>query len=475
MINSEKSKQHGFSLIEMLIVVVLLGLCLAAVVAFALRIQIASFAYNQKAEGGDRSKVITSQIKKDFENIGANLAYSERRGTSGAVSSNFNPHPDYSVGGDERSVTIQRRETNDDSYLVSSWMLVNGSGEISFSPNVREGIIGWNNPASENRAVYLTGDGEFSIIENGAEIFRRSNSDLDPIRSGDRFTISMNVDAAGNCSLAYYRRRAEDRQLLYKSRQNCPSYPLQTFIGISANDYLTDVNIQGSWFEPVADSQSPASKMPLLPTFRGKRLEKPIWITDKNQFSLLSTDTSIDPVALVNPVYFYSPNEKVEMSIGKPLRGEFAEGDICLLMNFAANKTVLGVLIYVQENKNSTVLQFLPSNEANLEDFGGFFSMPEDFIDQEFDNRSRLVRLNKPVNYQVISDEGTAGLILARREGLDPWENVAYGLTDFSIEERQSGGENIFYFKYDLAVEDSASTEPLTSELTVSPKALNLR
>ena len=471
--NSIKKGERGFSLVEMIVVVVILSFCLLAVTGFVLRLQIAEFAYGQKTGTADRESVVTAQANKDFEKIGRNLASNEPRVKFGKISPEFLPNDDYTVLVNDTQAEISRLGNTGGGPLASLWVLSRGSGELSFEPEAFPAVVGWQNGNGENRVFRLESNTDFTILENDVRVYAASGG-VDSNQPGDRLVIALNTTDGGSglCQVNYYRRRGEERQLIYQSRNDCPRFALQPYADLGAAAKLHRLEIKGSWFE----SNDPGDQerlLPLLPYKGEERLSNPVWISASGEeFTLFVSNLTTDSVTLKSPVSF--PDREADLTVNNPLRGEFKIGDYCLLIDYRGRKSVLGKITEAGFIRDGSQLKFVAANRDNPA-WEQFRSADEDYIGHEFPTTAKLVRLDPAITYQKHLDSTGAGAVLLRREGVDAWENVAYGLYNFSISKPSERNRNLYFLNFSLSSEDDERSEPREVKLTLEPDTLEKR
>ena len=465
---------HGFSLIELLLVVVLLGFVLIAVVQFGSRMRLSGEARKQTAELTDRQSVLTSQLKKDFEAVGSNLPRSSQSTAAGQVAPFFLTSRDYQVSVRENSANITRFAETGETELYSAWGLVRGNSEISFVPQTTKSAFGFRDADNNVSAFYFNEPRDWKISAAGENY---SAQDLPGAMSdGDGVTIALDWSETGGCAVSFYFTHNEERRFIFRRRINC-AYRFQVFVDLQTGGSAADFNLRGSFFDRLDDRRENGG-LPLLPTKNGVVSPVPVWIESGGEsFTLLKSDLAIDPLPTLTPVLFEDQNNEVEVTVANVLRGALAVGDFCLLIDDSAQISVLVQIIKITPQKNQTNLIFLPVNKSNPA-WDDFYSQDVDFLNRSFPPNSRLVRLSAPVAYRLASDERVGesqvpDLAILRREGIEPWEKVAFGVTRSQLTDDPANGRHSFIMKFSILPEQATSVEPRLVQMTFSPSALN--
>jgi prepilin-type N-terminal cleavage/methylation domain-containing protein len=460
---------RGFSLIEVMIVLVLLSLVLAAVVIVGNSLRSASESFSQGAEMSDRQSVFTNQVKKDFETVGFNLKGSFETSASGQVAPLFFSSDDYRVSVANDLANISRQSNSGEADLFSVWGLVRGSSEISFTPRSPKTTVGYRDSGNDSYFFYYADPQDWEIVA-GRETILSANDSTEQIAFGDRVTVALDSTENG-CALSFYFLRGEERRFLIRREIGC-KYQYQPFVRLRAGGYVPDLSLRGSWFKRL-DAGTESNLLPALPVKNGKRSAVPVWIEDGGStFTLLRSDLGIDPVTSTNAVEFTESSTEADITILPILRGDLAQGDYCLLIDDGAQKSVLGKITQISYGRQGVVATFAAAS-LNFPAWNEFYSEDSDFINHNFPAGSRLIRLSEPVVYKFSANGETPEML--RREGSSPWEKVAFGVTESSLTHETSNGQNNFILNYSILPENAASVEARPVSLTFSPSALNAR
>lgn len=473
-----KNNQNGFSLIEVLIVVVILGFVLLSVIAFGRKIQTADSTYARAAETSDREMVLTNQIKKDFETVGFNLNQPVGENASGLVDPEFIENLDYEIEVQSAAANINRiSDNNNNNYLQSAWRLTSGSSSSSFIPAATNSYFGFSNAAGNSFALFLGSTADtWAIFENTSQVFSSGES-TETISADDLLTIALDNNNDSACFISYYRQRGEERRLLYSQAISCENYPFQAYMFLSDGSKAFNFQLRGTWFEKVGSNNS--SNFARLPLRNGVQSDTPVWIDEAGEaFTVLASDAEIDPLVLLAPAVFENGQDIVTLTAGSPLRGTINERDYFLLTDNEARKSVLGFVDSTETIPNgSVVIKFLPASAADAA-WGEFYSADADFVNYQFPVRSRLVKLSAPVTYRFVADEAyenqeSAKQTVLRRKGVAPWEKVAFGLGDFSLSDQSVGIRRNYGLTFSTFPEEQVAVEAHRVSFFLSPSALN--
>lgn len=477
-----RKQERGFSLIEILIVVLVLGFILLGVVGFGSKIRSGIATYGQVSERHDREEIFTNQTKRDFENVGLNLFLPLKRATSGQVDALFFPNSDFSVSSQSSSpVNITRTAPGIANPLVSGWALIEGSGEMSFSPNVQNAYFTFYKPAGGSYSFYLSGaTGAWSIFSGGSQVFAAPTAN-DAVLPGDRVTLALDaaIPTGSACSMSYYRNRASERRLLYRQNVSCSDYPFQFSIALDGGSRAVDYSLRGTLFKQIGgETRSPT---PPLPLFNGTSAAAPVWIDPNGEsFTLLGSDPDADASLLTQPAVFVNPQQQMQLQISNRLRGAINAGDYFLLVDGENRKSVLG---QVRPNSGATAAPgseavfFQPATPSGAA-WNDFWSSPADYLGHQFTTRARLVKLLAPVTYKSVVDQSDlsnsqGNRVIVRRSGTSPWEKIAFGVTEFKFSDASVNNLHIYNMKFSTVPEDSDSVDPHPVSLSFSPTALN--
>ena len=476
-----KHTERGFSLIEMLIVVIILSFCLLAVVALGIRMKSAGLSYGQNAEAADRETILTSQIKRDFENVGFNLNAPLTQNASGQVAPLFLENSGYQVQTSGNVATVRRTSASGNDYLQSGWLLSYGSASMSFVPNAVNSYFGFADRAGQSHSFYIRDGRSWTVYENSQAVMSSEQSG-ESISAGDKLTVALDSSSQNSCIIGYYLQRGEERRLLYNQRIECSSYPFQASLFLETGSSVDYFTLNGSWFESAFPNDADAP-VP-LPLRQGAASTVPIWIDRGGEsFTALASDTEMDVSKLVTPASFRdAAYYQIVLQISTRQRGIINDGDYFLLIDGENQKSVLGKVTPADDgsvSRDSEYVIFRPAT-ANAPAWTDFWSATSDYAGHSFPVGSRLVRLTPPVSYRIYTDRSDdtnqPGRIVLRREGDAPWEKVAFGISDFNlVEQSDAGGRHAFNLNFSSLPEDTESVEPHRVSLTISPAALNLR
>lgn len=463
--------ERGFSLIEILIVVVILGFVLVSAIGIGIKIRKSNDSRSQIAEMSDRQSVFTNQVKKDFESVGYNLKRSPENGASGLVEPLFFVSSDYRISIENNSADILRTANNGEPELRSAWGLVRGSSEISFTPQSANSNFGFRSASGNTYTFYYGGPRDFSINFSGDTVFSSDNTD-EQLEQGDRITIAFDAAESDGCSMSFYFFRSEERRLLFRDRAYCDYY-LQSFLSTPVSGEVSNFTLRGSWFNRL-DGGEENNSLPKLPLKNGVASNVPVWIDNQGEtFTLLRSDMSIDPAETLSETVFDSAGAEVELPVSPLLRGNLENGDFCLLIDDYSGKSVLGKVVKASPGKTADTITFDSLGKTNPA-WDSFYSDDADYVGHSFPVGSRLVRLSPPVEYRHESFAvGCANLV--RREGIAPWEQVAFCIINPLLTQDASAGQNSFTLSYSILPEDATSTEARPVSITFSPSALNAR
>jgi prepilin-type N-terminal cleavage/methylation domain-containing protein len=467
---------RGFSLIEVLIVIVMLGFVLVAAVTFGNNIRSSNESRILTGEMADRQSVFTSQITKDFEAVGYNLKGSFENNGSGQVAPLFFSSRDYNVGYRDNTARITRQYNTGEADLLSAWGLVRGSGEVSFTPETMRTTVGFRDSNNDSYTFYFINSEEWQISIAG-EIFN-SNESNEIITAGDRVSISLDSSENGGCAMTFYFLRDEERRLVIRRPINC-NYQFQALVNLRQGGALGDFTLRGSWFNRL-DLNSETTVMPAFPVKNQVPSTVPVWIENQgSSFTLLKSDLTADASTTLSSAEFNDEYGEVEFTVSNPLRGEFALKDFCLLIDDSSHKTVLGKISQIERRENETTVILTPVSKE-VPAWEDFYSDTSDYLGHNFPVGSRLVRLSAPVTYRfaasdLSSDTQNAERVLLRREGLAPWEQVAFGITESVLRHDNANGQNNFILNFSILPEDATSVDPRPVSITFSPAGLNAR
>lgn len=467
---------RGFSLIEVLIVIVMLGFVLIAAVSFGNNIRVSNESRVLTAEMTDRQSVFTSQITKDFEAVGYNLKGSFQNNGSGQVAPLFFSSRDYNVGFRDNTARITRRFDTGEGDLFSAWGLIRGNGEISFAPETVKTTVGFRDSNNDFYTFYFVNPEEWQLNIAG-EIFSSNESDVS-ISAGDQVSISLDSSENSGCAITFYFLHDEERRLVLRRPIHC-QYQYQALVSLNQNGALGSFTLRGSWFNRL-DLDSDTSVMPALPVKNGAASTVPVWIEDHgSSFTLLRSDLNTDALTTLSTAEFNDEYAETEFTVSNSLRGEIAEKDFCLLVDDSAHKTVLGKVVKVNRGGIETIVTLTPVSKE-VPAWEDFYSDPSDYIGHSFAVGSRLVRLSAPVAYRFASTDLSSETenperVLLRREGLAPWEQVAFGVTESVLKHDNANGQNNFVLNFSILPENATSVDPRPVSITFSPSGLNAR
>lgn len=465
-------------MIEVLIVIVLLGFVLVAAVTFGNGIRVSNESRTLTGEMTDRQTVFTNQIKNDFEAVGYNLKGVFQASASGRVEPIFFASRDYQVTPRGNSANIIRQTSSGETDLLSAWGLVRGSSELSFAPEspTSKSTVGYRDSDNNSYTFYYASLQQWEINIAGSAY--SSNQSPEAMFPGDRVTIALDFSEPGGCAMTFYFLRGEERRFLVRRPINC-RYQFQAFVNLREGGTITDFTLRGSSFNRL-DVDSEAAALPTFPTKSGVSSAVPVWIENNGEsFTLLKSDLSADALSTRSPVQINSEYDEVELIVTNPLRGEFTAGDYCLLIDDSAHKSVLGKVLEVTPGTFETVVLFTPSSKE-IPAWEDFYSDPSDFISHAFAAPSRVVRLSAPVAYRLAVDNSSGEMpdidrALFRREGLAPWEKVAFGLTESVLKHDTAAGRNDFVLNFSILPEITTSVDPRPVSINFSPSGLNAR
>lgn len=471
-----KTRQSGFTLIELMIVVVLMAMLLAIGVILTFSFYQRDLSAVERENLDTRRSVLLESLQSDLDSAGSGFVRPADRYFSGSEFLTFASHPDYETG----NGNLYRRDFTTDDPLRADSNLTSSTGRFEFTvSSVREVIVNIiGNGYTDERVLYLAGD-SWCVIEEGRCVADQ-NGEAGGAKDGDSYSIQLDNDLeSGGRIFTFFRLRDRERVLLHRSRMpaTATNYFLQ--IQMAHGDYLSQVRGTGV-FESVGDAANSLEET-LLPMFGNERSNNYVQRTSEDEgFSILRGESTTDYLRLTQPLYFGSPKDDVVLYTETLRRGEYKSGDYALLADYKNKKSV--VLQYRDDSDPASgKFVFTPVSESmGYRAFDLLWSQDADFLGHEFQpSQSRLIKLSPPVFYRIVS----AGELrqIERRIGFGNWDLVELSVKFFTIDILYDSAQRPSYRVraeiYGEGVESTSPTDQLPPvreiNFTVNPRSFS--
>jgi len=474
---TDRRKEQGFSLIELLVTALVGGILLVGVFTFLGRATQKASAYLETSEMDERRNVFGDLLRRDLDSAGSNILYSPLV-SGGLVDGLFGSTGEYTAS--PGSVT----KTGPDGYTTSTILttsIVSGEGYLEYTPPPSGSMVYLNSVYNNSyRLIYLdaedkSGTANIYIMEDGWNCVARPS----PHHDGDAYRIAIEPDAARGRVINYYRVRNTIPTLLYTSAADMLIYPVAATACLPAKDStITGVKFFAS---VMSDSQIAAAQIPPLPydMWTGDRLRGPLTefgggpLDGQLGYIILSGDRRADPV--YTQTDFSAEDGKVKLN--PPARGTYAAGNYVLLVDRRPGASA-SALFQVQAVTAGGKGYYFTLERVTKETpaWGRLFSDETDFS-HSFAAGSVLLRLAPPVTYAFTQD----GRVV-RSESYLTKDSVAaenkatalLGVSDFNITDTSAPTDRSYMASVTLSTEGyetGATTQTYTYKAT--PRALN--
>jgi prepilin-type N-terminal cleavage/methylation domain-containing protein len=394
--------QHGFTLIEALIAVALLGLVVIGTLGATITFSRRAAAFAEAGELEERRSVLIDTLQADVDQAGRSLSITSTYG-SGTEASIFFPDPYYSSTLSGTSTSLQKTGPsgwNHTSTPTRELLSSPGSVSAQLIPGSEVAIYNTDNTLLQNALIIQPGESTVSVVENGIAV-----ATIGSVQSGDSYRIAEERDPSGNLVVNYYRTRSGAEALQYTSGGIPLNYPIGIFMSIyDSGATLANCQISSA---VLADLQ-PTISLPPLPVdvSTGQRLAGPITITVSgglfSQAVVIAGDSIIDPV--YTTASYDTTSSPVTLVVTPPRRGSLSVGDYLLLIDprTAARASCLYRLASATPAGTSLALtvEAMTGNGAAATAWYRLYSPPSDFA-RTYPAGSAVVRIQPLVTYTL--------------------------------------------------------------------------
>lgn len=474
----QKTSQSGFSLIELMLVVVLMAMLLAIGVILTFSFYQSDLSAVERENLDTRRSVLLESLQSDLDSAGSGFVRPADRFFSGSEFLTFASHPDFETG----NGNLYRRDYTTDEPLRASSVLTSSTGRFEFtvssSRDTTIQVIG-NQPGDE-RGFWVSGT-KWCVIEEG-RCSADQGSEAGEARDGDSYSIQLDNELeTGGRIFTYIRIRDRERTLLYRSQmQASSSNYLFQIPQMAQGDYLSQVRGTGV-FQSLGNAETNPLEETLLPMFGNERSNDYVQKTSEDEgFSILRGESATDYLRLARPVNIQSSNESIEIFSEALRRGEYRSGDYALLADYKNKKSVV-LQLTDQFDSGTGYFVFVPVGETTgRRAFDLLWSQDADYLGHEFQpSHSRLIKLAPPVFYRIVM----AGELrqIERRIGFETWDLVELSLKSLSLDIDRDSVQRPFYRIraeiYGEGVESATSADQLPPvreiNFTVNPRSFN--
>lgn len=478
---TSNNNEQGYSLIELVITALVGGLMLVGVFTFLGRGTQKAAAYLETSEMDERRAVFGDLIRRDLDNAGSNLLYSQVI-NGGLVNGLFQANADYTASPGYLTKTGPEGWS---SGVMLTTGIVSGEGYVEYTPPVTGSFVYLCSAYNGSyRLIYLesadkSGSANIYIMEDGWVAVARPPAHHD----GDSYRIAIEPDAAHGRVVNYYRVRNTIRTLLYTSAAPMLIYP----ITVNANLFGQGSSLAGIQFfaSVMSDSTVSGAQLPPLPfdAWTGDRLHGAITevkgtpLDAKLAYIIFAGDRRVDPV--YTQATFLGTEAKLQVSA--PARGALTEGDFIFLVDRSPGASASGLFQVrsVSSDAKGYFLNVLPVTK-DAPAWGRLFADELDF-NHAFPAGSMLIRLSPPVTYALASENRilrSESYVtkdnLLRDGGGENTAAAILGVVDFTLTDTSVPAGRSFMVSLTLSTEGyetGATTQTYAYKAT--PRALN--
>lgn len=420
------ARQAGFSLIELLVVAVVLGVLFTAFARLYLASIKSNSRANERSESLNRLSVLTDMLQTDFGSP-VNLLRASVLPATGTFPATFRPHPDFQIfsGGFARL----SRTTNDP--LTSAQILKSGEGRVSFDLNYNTtATLGWHTVGAAygtgGNTIRIERGSEFSVFaQNGTIVFRGELRD-----EPERLSAAVERLPALGCRVAFYQIADAETRLLYRLEQECPSYPLEMVADVQdVGASIQEVEMSGTFY-PRPDANGSQNPIAPLPNVGTTQIGKPVFINPENGDLVSFRSENTSDKAYLNENATFAANETRTVRTTVPQRNTVKPDDYVFIVDYTAARSIVCLVTNVQlDAAGNQLLTLSPPYGTSNAAWGLFYTPSSQYSGIVFPPGSEVVHLAPPVLYRYVAAEK----LLVRREGKAPlWETVSPGVSRFT-------------------------------------------
>jgi prepilin-type N-terminal cleavage/methylation domain-containing protein len=411
----QEPKQHGFSLVELLIAMAVSLIAVVACVSLMSKFARAAGAYAEASILEEARGSSENLLRSDLDAAGFNLARPSAPG-AGKEFVQFINNPDYSTG----TAGALTKLNDNASWAYASRAITSGVGLWQWTPtniciHCWTYVVGGDNSLFA-LAVYYDQAGTSAIViyESATASTVASNFGtgvaIPSHVPGDTYQIGLEAPNASNRTrfIRYYRIRGGIRTILYTSTAPLPTYPLYLLAyQASAASGLTNASFIGA---PIINLlvQNQTDFAP-LPFDGGTQLISPVTIAPAgNSVTILKGDKTTDAMSLRST--FSSGTSQLD--VRTPARGSLAVNDVVLVVDYGSADplnpvtpassvcVVTAVSAVDSQTTRLTVTRARQSNPA----WTRLWSSDTDHAHTFAADSAIVIKLSAPVTYSLSTD-----------------------------------------------------------------------
>lgn len=417
-------KQSGFSLIELLLVVVVFGFLFTIIARVMLTTIKSDARLTEQSESATRNASITDLLQTDLSNPLRLLTGSSGLASSTTFAPYFESHNDYNFG----SGVVERRQQTGTEPAVSSLILPEGEAQAKFfAASDATVTVGWQTlgEAASRKSIQLARVGGGENTRQYSILTGSGGSQDDGSLSGNLNNFEIRIEKLSvGCQVGFYSVFSDEKMLL--ARTPCPAMSVELTVQIAeTGGFINNLLLSGAFA-----TRGDGIRRAPLPYVGTAQISIPIFLNAENgDLVVFRADQATDKTFSTSASSF-APQQTTKMTVKKPPRGTYQANDYVFVVDYQSYRSVVARVVSTAAAGSDTIfLSVLPSYTATDAAWGLFYSRPADFQYVSFQPGSEIVHLAAPVSYRFLP----ADRLLIRREGSGLFETVAPGVSAFNV------------------------------------------